>query len=117
MAIQARRRGMVTTSRGSPPRRLELAPAAAITVLGERLTLSGTGFSNQFANQGALLQTTNQGNNWTGNIFLNAGTSWGSIVNTLNVQGSVSGAELTKVGAGALQLLAQNTYTGATTID
>src|SRR5207302_1067886 len=66
---------------------------------------------------GALLATGNA-STIQGNVVLNPGATIG--VNsgvTLNLPGIVSGADLTKVGAGTLVLLSTNSYTGQTTVD
>ena len=85
---------------------------------GKTLTLNGTGFGNVGAlPQGAL---AGQANNaiWSGSITLNSGTAIGTLAGqTLTLTGVLSGTDLTKEGAGAVTLLAANTYTGNTTVN
>ena len=90
-----------------------------ITVVGEPLTLSGSGYGNNGSlPQGALaINATND--TWTGNITLTGDTTIGSTTanDTLTINGSVSGGfSLTKVGPGIVTLAAANFYTNNTTV-
>ena len=60
--------------------------------------------------RGPLFVTT--ASTWNGNIILNPGTQIGPSGPTSTVNGSLSGADLTKTGAGTLTLNANNTFTG-----
>ncbi len=91
-----------------------------VTVVGEQLTLTGTGFgslvtgSNFVQARGALLFTG--GGTWNGNISSSADVvintnGGGSIVN-----GIISGTNLTKLGSNQLTLNAANTFTGNVTV-
>lgn len=81
-----------------------------VTVVGEALTLNGTGI----AAGGALIGSGVCG--WTGTVALGSASSIGGTgAGTLN--GIVSGANaLTKVGSGSWTLSGANTYTGITTV-
>ncbi len=79
------------------------------------LNLSGTGYAG-FNLAGALL--FNQATTYDGNIILNPGTTIGVTAGVANLDGIISGAaDLVKVGAGTLNLLANSTYTGNTVVN
>jgi fibronectin-binding autotransporter adhesin len=91
------------------------------TVVGEQLTLTGSGLGQTFQSfllpQGALVATSAM--NWNGNVILNSGsgTDYATISAlgvALTINGIVSGSPgtLVKVGNNVLTLAASNTFTG-----
>ncbi|MEK7414044.1 MAG: autotransporter-associated beta strand repeat-containing protein, partial [Planctomycetota bacterium] len=84
----------------------------AVMVIGEALTLNGTGV-------GALGALTASGDGgWTGTIALGSDSSIGGTGNTTLLSGIISGGfALSKEGTGTYTVTATNTYTGATTIN
>jgi autotransporter-associated beta strand protein len=106
-----------------------------ITVIGEALTLNGTGI----ASDGALRNISGN-NTWTGAVTLSSASRINSDAGTLTLSGNIGGAAqnltfggagnttissvigtttgaLTKDGAGTLTLSGNNTYTGGTNIN
>lgn len=78
------------------------------------LQLKGTGVSN-----GGALRSISGNNTWAGPITLADASFIGVDLNVLLVTGAVGGAAtapLTKVGVSALELAANNTYAGSTTV-
>ncbi len=93
------------------------------SITGEQLTLNGTGFGSlpMAGISGFLLPRgaveTTGAFTWNGNIILNtANVVISSNAGTLTVNGIVSGANLTKVGANSLTLNGADTFTGSLTI-
>ena len=106
-----------------------------ITVPSKPLTLNGTGFGNYGGQPLGAFAVSANNNTWVGNVTLvgattltsgsnvpllspsNAGTAIGGITGvTLTLNGTVSGSDLTKIGANTLTLTAPNTYTGQTIV-
>ena len=125
--------GAVTVNSGA-----SLQIQGGLAIAGKNVTLNGTGFGNVAGQttslpEGALVSISGT-SLWTGNIVLTgavaltggtlpllAASNTGSLIgaasgSTLQVAGVVSGTDLTKAGAGALQLLDIDTFTGAITV-
>ena len=105
---------------------LQVNGAAAETIVGESLQLTGTGYGlvtsgTELVNRGALASVANN-NVWTGDITLNSTTSnviLDQVANsTLTILGQLYGSNpLTKIGAGNVILQASNTgFTGNLTV-
>ncbi len=79
------------------------------------VTISGTGFAGLNL-AGALLFS--QATTWDGNLIVTPGATVGVTAGNLILEGIVSGtADLVKVGAGTLSLVANNTFTGNLVVD
>jgi autotransporter-associated beta strand protein len=100
--------GGTTVSSGA-----ELQLQGGVTIAAEPLTVSGSGTGGNGA-----LRSVSGVNAWTGPITLNAATTVGVDAGRLSVGGAVGGSfALTKAGAGTLNLLGANSYTGGTTVN
>jgi autotransporter-associated beta strand protein len=96
--------------------------ATSITVSGTTVTLNGSGVAP--GNAGALRNLSGL-NTWAGNVVLQSNSAIGADANTeLTISGVIQDptppptppATLTKVGAGIVDLLNDNTYAGLTTV-
>lgn len=84
-----------------------------IAVLGEGLTLHGTGI----ASDGAMRNVSGN-NSWSGPVTLAADSMIGSDSGTLTINGIISGGKkVIKVGAGTVIFSGANNYTGGTLIN
>ncbi|MEK7413589.1 MAG: autotransporter-associated beta strand repeat-containing protein, partial [Planctomycetota bacterium] len=101
-----------TTTNGTTVTAAATLRLDAVQVVGEGLTLNGTGVGTL----GALLASGTSG--WTGTIALASDSSLGGTGNSTLLSGVISGGfALTKVGSGTYTLTGANSYTGATAID